>query len=205
MPSFFSRLFGASTPEPADNKRETKYSRAAKLLAVHSIGLPQWTSRNYTELTRQGYERNAVCYRAVRMIAEAAASVPWLVFQGREEIIEHPLLDLVERPNPGETGVTFIESLCSNLLLYGNAYIEGGFIDGVLREVYALRPDRMRVEPGKNGWPAAYVYTVAGDQLRYVMRGEGSRADPAHKIIQSARRPLRLRAARRRAGGARYA
>ena len=35
------------------------------------------------------------------MIAEAAASVPLLLYQGDEEITEHPLLDLLARPNPG--------------------------------------------------------------------------------------------------------
>jgi HK97 family phage portal protein len=171
MTSFLSRLFGAGALSTAP--REAKYSRAAKMLAMHSIGLPQWTPRNYAALTREGYERNAICHRCVRMIAEAAASVPWLMFQGREEIIEHPLLDLLERPNPAETGVSFIESVCSNLLLFGNAYIEAAFIDGELREIYSLRPDRMRIEPGRNGWPAAYIYSAMGDQLRYEIRGEG--------------------------------
>ena len=107
------------------------------------------------------------------MIAEAAASVPWLMYEGREELIDHPLLDLIERPNPLDTSVSFIEALCSNLLLYGNAYIESVSLDGQLRELYALRPDRMSIEPGKNGWPAAFVYRAMGQETRYEMRGEG--------------------------------
>jgi HK97 family phage portal protein len=171
MAYFLSRFFGAGAPP--DAPREEKYSRAAKMLAMHSIGLPQWTPRNYAALTREGYERNAICHRAVRMIAEAAASVPWVMFQGREEIEAHPLLELLERPNPCETGVSLLESICSNLLLFGNAYVEAAFIDGEPREIYSLRPDRMRVEPGRNGWPAAFVYSAMGDQLRYELRGEG--------------------------------
>ncbi len=150
MPSLLSRLLGARAPA-----RETKYSRAAKLLAMHTIGQPHWTTRNSSSLTREGYERNAVCHRCVRMIAESAASVPWLMYHGRDELIDHPLLDLIERPNPLDTGVSFLEAVCANLLLYGNAYVESVLLDGQLRELYALRPDRMTVEPGKNGWPAA--------------------------------------------------
>ena len=168
MPTLLSRFMGAVAPP-----RETKYSRAAKLLAMHAIGQPHWTPRNSITLTREGYERNAVCHRCVRMIAEAAASVPWLIYQGREELIDHPLLDLVERPNPLDTGVSFIEAICSNLLLYGNAYIESVLLDGQLRELYALRPDRMTVEPGRNGWPAAFVYRAMGHEARYEMHGEG--------------------------------
>ena len=123
--------------------------------------------------TREGYERNAVCHRCVRMVAEAAASVPWLMYAGREELIDHPLLDLIERPNPLDTSVSFIEALCSNLLLYGNAYIKSVSLDGQLRELYALRPDRMSIEPGKNGWPAAFIYRAMGQEARYEMHGEG--------------------------------
>jgi HK97 family phage portal protein len=165
MPSFLSRLFGARAPEQ-------KHSRAA-MLALHSLGAPQWTARSNVALTRAGYERNAVCYRAVRMIAESCASVPWLLYEGREENPEHPLLRLIERPNPSDTSVSFIEALCSNLLLHGNAYVEGAFVDGLLREAYCLRPDRMSAVIGRDGWPAAYVYSAAGESLRFDMRREG--------------------------------
>ena len=168
MPSLFSRLIGAVAPP-----RETKYSRAAKLLAMHALGQPHWSARNSTVLTREGYERNAVCHRCVRMVAEAAASVPWLVYEGREEAIDHPLISLIERPNPLDTSASFIEAICANLLLYGNAYVESVLIDEELRELYALRPDRMSIEAGRNGWPAAFIYRALGQEARYEMRGEG--------------------------------
>lgn len=168
MTSFFSRLLRG--PLAA---QETKSSRAAKLLAMHALGQPHWTTRDAATLTREGYERNAIVYRCVRMIAESAASVPWLIYAGREEIVDHPLLGLIERPNPLDTGVSFIEALCTNLMLYGDAYVESVLIDEELREIYALRPDRMRVVPGRNGWPAAYVYRALGEEARYDMRGDG--------------------------------
>ncbi|MBG0796239.1 phage portal protein [Methylocystis sp. L43] len=168
MPSLLSRLIGAVAPP-----RETKYSRAAKLLAMHALGQPHWSARNSTVLTREGYERNAVCHRCVRMVAEAAASVPWLIYEGREEAIDHPLISLIERPNPLDTSASFIEAICANLLLYGNAYVESVLIDEELRELYALRPDRMSIEAGRNGWPAAFIYRALGQEARYEMRGEG--------------------------------
>jgi phage portal protein BeeE len=72
MPSIFSRLMGAGRQPVA----ERKASRAGALLAMHSLGQPRWTQRTSTELTRQGYERNAIVYRCVRLIAENAASIP---------------------------------------------------------------------------------------------------------------------------------
>ena len=31
-----------------------------------------------------------------------------------------------------------------------------------LRELHVLRPDRMKVVPGADGWPEAYEYTAGG-------------------------------------------
>jgi HK97 family phage portal protein len=57
------------------------------------------------------------------------------------------------------------------LLLAGNAYVEAVTVEGQgsadVRELYALRPDRMRVVPGADGWPEAYEYAVAGRSLRF--------------------------------------
>jgi hypothetical protein len=44
----------------------------------------RWSGRSYAAIAREGFMRNPVAHRATRMIAEAAASVPWVVFdQGR--------------------------------------------------------------------------------------------------------------------------
>ena len=171
MPSILSRLFGASparAPAP-----DHKSSRAGALLALHSLGLSRFTPRDNVELARHGYERNPIVFRCVRMVAEAAASIPWRVYVGREEIPDHPALALLARPNPTDSGPGFLEALVSNQLLFGNAYVEASLVDGAPRELYALRPDRMSVAPGRNGWPSAYEYTVAGDIIRYEIPREG--------------------------------
>ncbi|MGE5534104.1 MAG: phage portal protein, partial [Acidobacteriota bacterium] len=41
-------------------------------------------------------------------------------------------------------------------------------LDGkTVRELYALRPDRMKVVPWPDGWPQAYEYTVGGSSVRF--------------------------------------
>jgi phage portal protein BeeE len=57
----------------------TKASATAALIALQTHGRPAWTPRDYAALAREGYARNAVVYRCVRMIAEGAASVPWVL------------------------------------------------------------------------------------------------------------------------------
>jgi HK97 family phage portal protein len=150
---------------------EAKASRAAPLIAWQGAGRARWTPRDYAALAREGYMTNAIVYRAVRLVAENVAAVTWLLFEGEAERDSHPLLDLVARPNPRQDGAAFLDSVVAHLLLAGNAYIENVSLDGQVRELHALRPDRMRVVPGADGWPEAYEYHVAGRTLRFVQEG----------------------------------
>lgn len=148
---------------------ESKSSRSAALLALASAGQPRWTPRDYAALAREGFQGNAIVYRVVRMIAEAAASVPWLYFDGRQERPDHPLAQLLSAPNPLDGGADLLEQLYGFLLVSGNAYAEAVRIDGLVQEIYALRPDRMSLVPGDKGWPVAYEYNVEGRKLRYAV------------------------------------
>lgn len=40
-------------------------------MAVYVTGRPLWTSRDYAALAREGFQRNAVVHRCVRLVAEA--------------------------------------------------------------------------------------------------------------------------------------
>jgi HK97 family phage portal protein len=144
-----------------------KASATGPLIALETLGRPVWTPRDYQAFAREGFMQNAIVYRSVRMIAEAAASVPLLLYDGAEEIEEHPLLDLLRRPSPDHTSADFFESWYGYLLVAGNAYVEAVALSGRLRELHVLRPDRMKVVPGEEGWPEAFEYTVAGQTVRF--------------------------------------
>lgn len=156
-----ARLWAPSRPT------EAKTSFAGPLIALASgRGEPVWSPRDYATFAREGMMQNAVVYRCVRMIAENAASVPLLLYRGSEEITEHPLLDLLARPSPGTTGIDLKESFFGFLLVSGNAFMEAAAIGGELRELYTLRPDRMKVIPGADGWPEAFEYAAGGQSVR---------------------------------------
>jgi HK97 family phage portal protein len=151
---------------------EAKASRTAAAIAVYVTGRPLWTPRDYAALAREGFQRNPVVHRAVRLVAEAAASLPLSLVEGGRILDRHPLLALLRRPNPREGGARFLESVYGHLLVSGNAYLEAVAVEGAVRELYALRPDRMRVVPGPDGWPAAYDYAVGAETVRFVQAGE---------------------------------
>lgn len=146
---------------------EHKNSQAGPLIALHSQGLPVWTPRDYGALAREGYMRNPVAYRCVRMIAEAASSVPFILYEKGQLLDAHPLLELLRRPNPAMSGPELFEQWYGYLQISGNAYMEAVALGGDVRELYALRPDRMKVIPGKEGWPAAYEYAAGGRTIRF--------------------------------------
>jgi len=148
-------------------------TKASGFITLTAEGRAHWSSRSYAGLSREGFMKNPVAHRAVRMIAEAAASVPWLLYEGEDERPGDPLLALIARPNGRMAGVEFFEALYGHLLLSGNAFVEGVRIGGGLRELHLLRPDRMRVIEGRDGWPEAYEYRVGAHQRRYPADGDG--------------------------------
>jgi HK97 family phage portal protein len=159
----------------------TKASRIGPLIAYETLGAPVWSGRDYTAYGREGYMSNAVVYRCVRMVADAAASVPLLLYDGDRELDAHPLLDLLARPTPHTTGADLLTAVYSYLQVSGNAYLEVVAIAGRPREVHALRPDRMRIVPGPAGWPAAFEYSAAGGTVRFdVEPAEGGPAPILH-------------------------
>jgi HK97 family phage portal protein len=169
-------MFAWLKPQPARRDApavEAKASRTGAVVALHQAGRPVWTPRNYAALARAGYMRNPVVHRAVRMVAEAAASAPWLLYDGAAELDDHPLLSLLARPNPRQSGAEFCEALYGHLLVSGNAYVEAVVVDGAVRELYALRPDRMSVVPDASGWPSAFEYAANGRVVRFAQEGEG--------------------------------
>ncbi|RUP11121.1 phage portal protein [Hyphomicrobium sp.] len=146
----------------------TKGTATGPLIAYQNVGEPVWAPRDYAAFAREGFMQNAIVYRSVRMIAEAAATIPLLLYEGANEIEDHPLIDLLRRPSLDHTGTDFLEAWYGFLLVAGNAYVEAVALDGEIRELHILRPDRMKVIPGLDGWPEGYEYTVAGRSVRFI-------------------------------------
>jgi HK97 family phage portal protein len=141
-------------------------TKAAPLIALQLSSQARWTPRDYAALAREGVMANAVAYRAVRMIAESSASVPWLLYDGASELESHPLLDLLITPNPNESGTELFTTWYGHLQTAGNAYLEAVLLRGEVRELHVLRPDRVKAVAGPRGTPDAYDYTVDGRTTR---------------------------------------
>ncbi|MBI1365760.1 MAG: phage portal protein [Alphaproteobacteria bacterium] len=153
--------------------REKKASAARPMIALTSTGRPVWTPRDYASLARAGFERNVVAYRCIRLVCEAAAATPLKVTQGGAAVADHPLLALLEHPNAEQSGAELFEAFYGFLQTAGNAYLEAGLVNGEPRELYVLRPDRMKARLGARGWPEAYEYAVGGRTAVFPVAGDG--------------------------------
>ncbi|MEM6944542.1 MAG: phage portal protein, partial [Pseudomonadota bacterium] len=138
-------------------------------MAFQGPGRAVFSPTDTATLARNAYGGNVVAFRAVRMVSEAAGTIPLVLSEGGARQAEHPLLSLLERPNPAQDGRTLIEALVGHLTISGNAYLEGvaSALGAYPVELHVLRADRMQVVPGQDGWPEAYDYRVGGRVHRF--------------------------------------
>ncbi len=146
------------------NVNVTVYA-AVTQIAYADAGIP-WV------LYRRGATPTSKATRIMSMAA-AARSIQSPSVRARKavaqaEVVDHPLLRLLERPNPLQGGAELQTMRVAHLLLHGNAYtITAGPTNGAPVELWALRPDRMRVVPHPTEWIGGYVYEVGGAKQEF--------------------------------------
>lgn len=125
----------------------------------------------YNRAVRQAYLDNPVAQRAVRLVAEGIAGAPL-------QSGDPGLMALVAATSAGQS---LLETIASHLLLHGNAYVQV-IKDGRGRpaELFALRPERMTIVAGDDGWPSAFTYAVAGRQLTIPLLDEDASPNLIH-------------------------
>tara|TARA_Y100000114_G_scaffold74036_1_gene67876 strand:+ start:1585 stop:3258 length:1674 start_codon:yes stop_codon:yes gene_type:complete len=132
---------------------------------VGYFGIQSGAHKNYSyeDLAREGYLKNAIVYRCVNEISKGASSVPFMVKSGDTVLEQHPLIDLLQRPNPLQSYSEFFNSLFGYLLLSGNSYyVKVGGLSNQPRELHLLRPDRIIIKGGNGSMPSQYEYVING-------------------------------------------
>lgn len=125
-------------------KAETR--AASSFVALAQLPASHWGRLDAATLMREGFSGNAIVYRCVRMIAEAAASIP-LVPTGDE------VAELMASPSPDEAGRVLLERLYGDLQITGNAWAEAVTLAGdtTPKGIFALRADTVRAETNTQG------------------------------------------------------
>ena len=159
--------------EVLETAPEVKASATGRVVAMAAgSGRVVWSPRDVGSLTRTGFLSNPIGFRAVKLIAEAAAALPLNVQDTERRYDVHPVLDLMRRPNGAQGRAEVFEALYGQMLLSGNGYLEAVSPEaGLPAELHVLRSDRMSIVPGADGWPVAYEYAVGGRKHRFDMTG----------------------------------
>ena len=151
--TIFERLFNTKTSE----------TKNSNMMGYFGVGTEEAKVYKYQDLAKEGYLKNAIVYRCVNEISKGASAVPILLKNGDEIVEQHPLIDLLNRPNPLQSYSEFFNSLFGYVLLSGNAYIlKVGAEQGAPKELHQLRPDRMVIKGSGNAIPDRYEYVLNG-------------------------------------------
>lgn len=144
----------------------TKSDPAFQYAQLSETGRPAWSERDYKTFSEEGYKKNAIVFQCIRKLAIAAAACKLELHDGDTEVEEHPILDLLAKPNSSASGSKVLEAMWAYRLLHGNSYMlaigEGD--ENAPRnptELWPLRPDRVTAVVGRSG-VVAWEYSVNG-------------------------------------------
>lgn len=175
MSKFWQRLFGY------------KESQARIASSLRQVGQPLSTPRNFEAFAREGYQKNDIVFACIEKIAVACAGIKWEAYNKRlggkdVELESHPILDLLNNPNPMEGGAQFMEAVVAFYMLTGNTFIESfrPRPNHPPMELWPVRPDLMKIVPGPKGYPAKYIYKTSESERSWDVNPVTLKADIMH-------------------------
>jgi len=156
--------------------------KQAPVTVYNNVGYSTPKRDSYIDYAQEGYQENAVVYKCINEISNGASSVQLKVFDEDIELDNHPLINLLKRPNPLQAGNEFFQCLYSFLLLSGNSYVlRTGADNQPPKELHLLRPDRVKIEPSNTTIPKSYLYELSGKVVNtYPVDPETGRSEVKH-------------------------
>jgi HK97 family phage portal protein len=127
-------------------------------------GQPQYPVDDFVDNSMGAFGNNEVVYACIMEIASSLSEAPLQALDSeRNPVKTHPTIDLLSRPNPFQSQFEFWEMTLLHMYLSGNAYwykVRTG--RGKIVELWALRPDRIRIVPDKDNLIKFYQYEIDG-------------------------------------------
>lgn len=167
----FARVFNLGEPGAIGSSRQ---------LADYLLGRESETDTGIPVTPDVAMRLNAV-YNCVRVLSEDLAKLPLIVYKrlpkGRERASDFWLTELLDQPNPWQTGFEFREMQQAHLELHGNFYAIKTMVRNEVRELLPIPPNKVTVEL-RPDWTLKYTLTlddgrqqVVPNELMYHQRG----------------------------------
>jgi HK97 family phage portal protein len=147
---------------------------AGAAIIPYTAGKPTWPKRDPRVFAEQGYERLALVFRCVQVLAASAAAAPMKVYDEAtdDEIPDHPLRQLLRRPNPGMWESRYWSFVTMCVSVAGFCVVEKERADGGrVVNLNPLRPDWCRPVP-RDQAPPDWEYRVPGYREPFRLRSD---------------------------------
>lgn len=120
-----------------------------------------WTPANFGQLAAEGYGKNEVVYACIRLLSLAGPQAVMKVGKmedGEFEAIEnHPMQELLDRPNPEMDQVELLEQTYAYQAIAGNCvWVKFRARAGNVAELWPWRPDHVKVIPSPTEFISHY-------------------------------------------------
>ena len=147
-------------------KEKQFYGGSAGFSIIQRLSGAAWFKKKYLQV----YDTSLYVFACVSKIAEKTAEVEIKLSKiinskgDVKDVFDHPLLDLIYKPNPFQTKSEFIELAVINRNLCGDAFIlKVRNNSGQVIELWNLRPDLMTIITDPNLYIKGYEYTREED------------------------------------------
>jgi len=122
------------------------------------------------------YVESCPVFTATKYISDAAAAIPIIIKDTKtgKFILDHPLINLINNPNPFKDGTLFKKECISFYVLTGNCYINilNSFKNEPL-ELDSIKPSNVNIETSsQDGYPQNYTITTMGNSTLIYSRNE---------------------------------
>lgn len=142
------------------------FSPIRNVTSFAPIAIPSYISgraafpdNRYETYAREGYAKNELVYAAIEELATSAAEPRLRAKIGQEWRLEHPIITLLNRPNPFMDRFEFFATIILHLSLAGNAYaLIVRSASGKALELWLMAPFRVAVVPSSTSYIARYEY-----------------------------------------------
>jgi HK97 family phage portal protein len=126
---------------------------------------------DYGSAVREAYLANPVAQRSVRIVAEGVGGAPLI---GDDAALQRLIA--------GSAGTApLLEVLAAQMLLHGNGFVQViKDAAGQPIELFPLRPERVSVVAGADGWPVSYAYRVGAETITIAPEDEAGWPNIVH-------------------------
>lgn len=160
----------------AQERRATPTSATFQLFQESLFNLDS-SQESYDKLLDKYGGSSTWVYIAVNRIATSAAQIPVHVINREREGMPNAIVrsydfglrQLIDRPNPYQSQMEFIEACMTSLELTGNLFVEKVVANGSGRPVqlYVLNPSRITIVPDTKKLVRGYIYSVNGKYIGF--------------------------------------